>query len=375
MIATSACPIYPDGFAMAPLPPMFLVPANTILGNIMPVMCPPAQAYPEHNSATTPYTPEKLNLANHISAPSLQSAASDVMAQIDDPARIMDDSKVANKVEQTLEHGTCKDVEEIVTWLLEHDIFLYVSLSKLGSRVAQAAIAQAKTDQLTKLISCFHGNVLRLLQSPNGNYVLQKAIEVIHGASESMKFILVELAKYPGGWSAMAKDQFGCRVVQRVVEHCPEEATANIVNAVKAEAKIFVRHPYANYVLQSILEHGTPNQKVEMVRILVGLGIVSLSHSHVTSNILETAWDHGDKECQKAIFEAILKYDGAIIGMACNRWGSNMVKRIVEARHIMPFHGTAIQQLLHGEHVLRQSKHGKKIANKAKELQSTFGGA
>lgn len=319
-------------------------------------------------------TPEKMckaqmfDLAEHVSAPSFPCAASDVVAQLGDPKRIIYDASAAGEVAQMLEEGTCRDTEAIIWWL--QPVLLDLSLAKWGTRVVQAAIDHAETERLMAFIEGFHGHVLQLLESHHGNHVLQKMIEVVSGASENMKFILEELARYPGGWSAVVKHVFGCRVVQRIIEHCPEDATACIVDAVEAEAGICVKHPYANYVMQSVIEHGTPNQKFRMVSAVIHLGIINLAQSHIASNVVEKAFDHGDEKCKQAMCAAILKHPGAIVGMACNRWGSCTVKRIVDARQALgeSLYTNVMQQLLAGVHVLRPSKHGKKFARTATSL-------
>jgi hypothetical protein len=307
-------------------------------------------------------TPEKapcFELANHISAPSFPCAASDVTARIGDPTRIIYDFEEAATVERMLEEGTIQDVATIIAWMQPNA--LSIALSKSGTRIIQAAMNRAESDQLTSLIECFRGCVARLMESPHGNYALQKMIEVLGGASGSMKFILLELARYPGGWSAVVKHAFGCRVVQRIIEHCPEQATESIVKVVKAEARTCVRNPFANYVVQSIMEHGTFHQKFHMVLILVALGIPSLSKHQIASNVVEKAFDHGDAKCKRAICEAILKCPGAIVDIACHQWGNKTVQRIVQSKHVLtePLHGSAMQQLMAGAEVLRKSKHGK----------------
>lgn len=312
-------------------------------------------------------TPEKssiasFDLADHVSAPSFPCAASDVVAQLGDPRQIMYDPMVVCTLEKTLEDGSSKDCEAIIAWMLPY--VLELSRSKTGTRVVQSALDNAGKEQQIALIQGLRGHVVRLMLCYNGNHVLQKSLEVLSGASEAIKFILEELTQYPGGWSAVIKHVFGCRVAQRAIEHCTERATEHIVNAVTDEAGLCVEHQYANYVMQSIMEHGTPTQKIRILDALILLGIPNLTNSHIPSNVVEKAFDHGNEKCKQAIAGAILNWPGAIVRMGCNRWGSCMVKRILDAQHVLgeSLYGDAMQQLLTGAEVLQQSKHGRKFA-------------
>merc|ERR1719375_691936 len=221
---------------------------------------------------------------------------------------------------------------------------LILSRSKMGSPVIQSALESAGKDQQIALIQGLRGHVIQLMLCFNGNHVLQKSFQVMSGAS--IDFILDELAQYPGGWSAVIKHSFGCRVAQRAIEHCTEQATEGIVSAVEAEAKVCVEHKFANYVLQSIIEHGTPSQKWRIINALIKLGIPNLTQSLIPSYVVEKTFDNGDEKCKQAIAEAILSWRGAIVHMGCNRWGSGMVKRIMDAQKILgeTLYGEALQQ-------------------------------
>jgi len=319
-------------------------------------------------------SPEKSNissfdLAEHISAPSFPCAASDIVAQVGDAMQIMYDPVVEHMVKETLENGSYLDSEAIIAWI--QPFALALSSSKMGSPVVQLALASAGKNQQIALIQGLRGHVVQLMLCYNGNHVLQKSLEVMSGTST--QFILDEMAQYPGGWSAVIKHVFGCRVAQRAIEHCTEQATEVIVTTVAAEAKVCLQHKFANYVLQSIVEHGKPFQKLRIRNALIKLGIPNLTQSHVPSNVVEKTFDHGDEECKQAIAEAILKWRGAIVRMGCNRWGSRMVKRVLEAQHILgeTLYADVVQQLLVGSEVLRQSKHGRKFARIASESIDT----
>lgn len=311
-----------------------------------------------------------FDFAEHVSAPSFPCAAFDVVASLGHPLQIVKDSVVADQVMAAIQDDSC--CKTVISWLLPFVVDL--SLSRTGTRVIQEALDHAGTEQRSALIEGFRGNVRRLMDDFNGNYVIQKSLEVMSGSSKPIKFILDELAPSIQEWSRLVKHKFGCRVAQRVVEHCKDETRQPIVDVIEAEAAECVTHGYANYVMQSILQHGTADQKYQIVCALVYLGIPNMTQNQVPATVVETAFEHGDERCRYAIGQAILEWSGAIVNMGCDRWGSIVVKRllgVVESQRKLPepLYTEAMHQLMMGITVLRRSKkHGRKFAQFASDF-------
>merc|ERR1739848_420923 len=143
-------------------------------------------------------------------------------------------------------------------------------------------------------------------------------------------FIHHELSRFfKGDWAAVACHKFGCRVVERLLEHCDAGLTAPIVAAVVADIDSLSKDPFANYVVQHILEY-VPAHRSQVVHALIQVGVPALAHHRVASNIVERAFEHSDVENQQALAEAILATPNAIVDMACSRFGSFTVRRMLE---------------------------------------------
>lgn len=74
--------------------------------------------------------------------------------------------------------------------------------------------------QQVALISELEGNVLKCVKDQNGNHVIQKAVERV--SAEEIRFII---DAFHGQVFALATHPYGCRVIQRIFEHCSEEET------------------------------------------------------------------------------------------------------------------------------------------------------
>ena len=60
----------------------------------------------------------------------------------------------------------------------------------------------------------------------------------------------------------LSQHTYGCRVVQRVLEHCDEQAFKErfMVEILKRVHELS-RNIYSNYVIQHVLEFGKPDEK------------------------------------------------------------------------------------------------------------------
>merc|ERR1719160_2245936 len=146
----------------------------------------------------------------------------------------------------------------ILAWMQPAAVEL--ALSPRGTHIVQKALDFAGTAD--PFIRSFHGRVRQCNYSHHGNHVLQKIIAVM--PPHALHFILDELSSSPGGWPAVIKHRFGCRVVQRLLEHLESqyELIEPIVSVVVNDLEALARHPYANYVVQQLVELGQHNRNL-----------------------------------------------------------------------------------------------------------------
>merc|ERR1719191_2367681 len=97
--------------------------------------------------------------------------------------------------------------------------------SSEGCRVVQKAWEVAKGSEQNLLREALKGRVMEAVKSPHANHVLQKCIEVAPAAQ--LGFVIEEMR----GQAAMtAKHRFGCRILERLIEHhCSELSTSALM--------------------------------------------------------------------------------------------------------------------------------------------------
>lgn len=292
----------------------------------------------------------------------------DVIA-LGNPRQMLADADLASHVVTLLESSSHAKRAAIVAWM--QPVVMDLALSANGTRIIQKALEVTGGETQIMLSLCMHGCVRKLLDSHHGNHVLQKSIVMM--PPHAVQFIFHELSFYRQGWAGVVCHRFGCRVVERLLEHCDAALTAPIVAAVVADIDSLSRHPFANYVVQHILEY-VPAHRAQVVHALVQVGVPLMAQHRVASNIVERAFEHSGTELQQALAEAILASPGAIVDMSCGRYGSFTVRRMLEA-----LQGTlrymALQQLGEAIPQLQASKSGRPIASRVLRALSKIDGA
>ncbi|GAU17306.1 hypothetical protein TSUD_110230 [Trifolium subterraneum] len=189
-------------------------------------------------------------------------------------------------VQKFFEHGLATQRRELANKLYGH--VLTLSLQMYGCRVIQKAIEVVDLDQKIKMVQELDGNIMRCVRDQNGNHVIQKCIECV--PEEAIDFIIstffdqvVTLSTHP----------YGCRVIQRVLEHCEDPNTQQkVMDEILGAVSMLAQDQYGNYVVQHVLEHGKPHERSTIIKELAG-NIVQMSQQKFASNVVEKCLTFG----------------------------------------------------------------------------------
>lgn len=217
-------------------------------------------------------------------------------------------------VQKLLDFGTDKIKEEIR--LTMEGEMLPMSLQMYGCRVVQKALEALPDDNLTRLLEEFHNNVLSCIHDQNGNHVIQKCIEVMNLRAKKadreranilrgqIEFILKDVLRNA---SSLSCHPYGCRVLQRILEHCEEKKTTLILDEILKSHRQLLDDQYGNYVIQHVLQFGREKDRDSILAIVVDLGLLGLSRQKFASNVVEKLLKHGNEKQRKAIVREMLK--------------------------------------------------------------------
>jgi len=203
---------------------------------------------------------------------------------------------------------------------------LLLSLQMYGCRVIQKALESLDYDDLCELIREFDSYVLMCIKDQNGNHVMQKCIEVMSlqakdaefmsndiGLSSSMsqriQFIVDDVLV---NVKSLCCHPYGCRVLQRMLEHCVESQKAATLDEIQLCHKALLDDQYGNYVIQHVLQYGRESDRDSLLKIIVENDLLKLSRQKFASNVVEKLLKYGNSNQRNAIVREMLKlgYEG-----------------------------------------------------------------
>ncbi|KAK1434857.1 hypothetical protein QVD17_00611 [Tagetes erecta] len=260
-------------------------------------------------------------------------------------------------IQKFFEHGMPAQRRELAGKLLGN--VLTLSLQMYGCRVIQKAIEVVDLDQKIKMVEELDGHIMRCVRDQNGNHVIQKCIECV--PEEHIQFIIttffdqvVTLSTHP----------YGCRVIQRVLEHCKDAKTqSKVMDEILACVSMLAQDQYGNYVVQHVLEHGKPHERSIIIQELAGK-IVQMSQQKFASNVVEKCLTFGDASERKLLLNEMLgttDENEPLQAMMKDQFANYVVQKVLETcsdqerEHILgrvKVHLNALKKYTYGKHIV-----------------------
>ena len=100
------------------------------------------------------------------------------------------------------------------------------------------------TSQL-EVVQELDGHVLKCVKDQNGNHVVQKCIECVDPVG--LQFIV---EAFRSQVYSLSTHPYGCRVIQRILEHCTVDQTKPLLDELHEHTEPLVQDQYGNYVIQ-----------------------------------------------------------------------------------------------------------------------------
>ncbi|KAJ4962183.1 hypothetical protein NE237_022122 [Protea cynaroides] len=260
-------------------------------------------------------------------------------------------------IQKFFEHGSPEQRKELANQLIGH--ILPLSLQMYGCRVIQKALEVIELDQKTRLVLELDGHVMKCVRDQNGNHVIQKCIECV--PTQKIGFIV---AAFCGQVATLSTHPYGCRVIQRVLEHCKDDQQSQcIVDEILESACTLCQDQYGNYVTQHVLERGKPHERSQIISKLSGK-IVQMSQHKFASNVIEKCLEYGDaNERELLIGEVVGQTEGNdnLLAMMKDQYANYVVQKILEMctdeqREVLlnriRVHLHALKKYTYGKHIV-----------------------
>ena len=165
-----------------------------------------------------------------------------------------------------------------------HGQVLRLSFDRTGCRIVQFALKAATSTEAASLTIELHGYVREAIASPHANYVIQQIITIL--PTKLACFIVEELS---GITATVARHQYGCRIICRLLEHTSAYETATLIDEILKDCSAICRHTFGHYVILSILEHGSLAQRGRIAAVLHTESLHNARHKHA-SRVIEQAF-------------------------------------------------------------------------------------
>ncbi|XP_060042593.1 pumilio homolog 2 isoform X5 [Erinaceus europaeus] len=262
-------------------------------------------------------------------------------------------------IQKFFEFGSSDQKLALATRIRGH--VLPLALQMYGCRVIQKALESISPDQqvISEMVKELDGHVLKCVKDQNGNHVVQKCIECVQ--PQSLQFII---DAFKGQVFVLSTHPYGCRVIQRILEHCTAEQTLPILEELHQHTEQLVQDQYGNYVIQHVLEHGRPEDKSKIVAEIRGK-VLALSQHKFASNVVEKCVTHASRaERALLIDEVCCQNDGphsALYTMMKDQYANYVVQKMIDMAepaqrkiimHKIRPHITTLRKYTYGKHIL-----------------------
>ncbi|KAL5141103.1 Pumilio 5 [Glycine soja] len=265
-------------------------------------------------------------------------------------------------IQKFFEYGSPEQRRELADRLVGQ--ILPLSLQMYGCRVIQKALEVIELEQKAQLVHELDGNVMRCVRDQNGNHVIQKCIESI--PTKKISFIL---SAFRGQVATLSMHPYGCRVMQRVLEHCTDESQCQfIVDEILESVCALAQDQYGNYVTQHVLERGKPQERSQIINKLSG-HIVQLSQHKFASNVVEKCLEYGDTTERELLVAEIFGHDEKcdnLLTMMKDQFANYVVQKVIDIcsenqramllSHVR-IHAHALKKYTYGKHIVARLEH------------------
>lgn len=248
-------------------------------------------------------------------------------------------------IQKLFEHGSLAQQQRLVEHMRANMVSL--ALQVYGCRVIQRALEVTRVDEQLTLMNELRGHVQKCIKDQNGNHVLQKCIEVASwkrngdasASSETqhqltgddIQFIIDDVIGRVAEYSAHS---YGCRVIQRILEHCSPTQIRPIVSEIVLKCRDLMKDQFGNYVVQHVIGHGEPDQR-RVVMDAVLPDIARWSQHKFASNVVEACLERATKAEISRTVDFILQCDetGAscpLLPMMKHMYGNYVVQKLLD---------------------------------------------
>ncbi|KLO10675.1 ARM repeat-containing protein [Schizopora paradoxa] len=122
-------------------------------------------------------------------------------------------------------------------------------------------------------------------------------------------------------------DQHGSRFIQQSIQSATDEERQKLFDEIFPEHVLnLMQDVFGNYVVQKLFEHGTPDQRAKMCKMMLG-HVFDLSQHVYGCRVVQTAIDYASKERQNAF---VRELERRLLECVENANGNHVIQKLVQ---------------------------------------------
>lgn len=130
---------------------------------------------------------------------------------------------------------------------------------------------------------------------------------------------------------------YGCRVIQRMLEHCDENLKKPVLKELLKSAGQLAKDQYGNYVLQHVLNHSSKENKDPIVDA-VCKNILTFSKHKFASNVVERCFVQGETTQRDRLLAACIgeksEETSPLVSMVRDQYGNYVIQKMLETLNV-----------------------------------------
>lgn len=224
---------------------------------------------------------------------------------------------------QAITDGPAEERHEIAAWLLPY--VKPLSLSKQGTHIVQKMLEVGQKADKERITAELKPFTRELYESAHGNHVLAKIVEQLPSAT-----VLFVVREFLGQVREVARHQYGCRILERLIEHCEDDGDmATLIDEVVSDSEPLCRHPFGNFVVQHLLEHGSIERR-EGIHFQVAHKLPALAMHRTASHFVQQLVSYSEPAVQERIVRSLLQAEepNSFQEITGSRYGSFVVEQL-----------------------------------------------
>jgi len=228
-------------------------------------------------------------------------------------------------------------------------------------RVVQAALELADEDIAVSLAHELKGHVRAAIHSPHANHVVQKMIDVLPPCHTT--FVVEEIL---GAAAEIARHRFGSRVLCRLVLRQPRDSAVHLINELLEDATEFCRHSFAHYVIEAILDNGSP-ANIHTIALSLSSDIVRSAKNRSGTHVVERALLRCSLADRSDMMMELFQSADTLVALVENQFGCHVAKSLV--RTPGPHLRQALNFFEFAKPMLQQTKYGRRVLEEFNQVE------